>query len=194
MSGRDSFTMELAAYRAGDPTAFNRLVELVYPELRRVARRQLRRGRPDQPVLDTTGLVHEAYVKLVGQARVPAADRHHFLAIAARAMRQIVVEHARARRSLKRGSGAPHQSLNDDDVPSAAAEIDHVLAVNVALDKLAAIDDRLVQVVECRFFAGYSDVETADALAVSTRTVERDWLRAKAWLRQTMNGEAPAEA
>jgi RNA polymerase sigma factor (TIGR02999 family) len=193
VSTRETFTAALAAYRAGDRAAFNRLVELVYPELRRVARRQLARGRPDAPVLDTTGLVHDAYLKLVDQTRVQPHDRSHFLAIAARAMRQVIVEHARARRSLKRGAGQPHDPFDEQDV-AVHAHVERVLAVNLALDKLAGEEPRLLQVVECRFFAGYSEAETADALEVSTRTVERDWLRAKAWLRETMDGPAPALA
>jgi RNA polymerase sigma factor (TIGR02999 family) len=187
----ETFTALLAAYRDGDRAAFGRLVELVYPELRRLARRQLARGRPDGPVLDTTGLVHEAYLKLVDQDRVRPSDRGHFLAIAARAMRQVIVDHARARRSLKRGAGQPHESLEDRDV-AMTTQIEHVLAVNLALDRLAGEDPRLLQVVECRFFAGYSEAETATALAVSTRTVERDWLRAKAWLRETMQDRGAA--
>jgi len=187
LESRETFTAALAAYRSGDKAAFNRLVELVYPELRRVARRQLLRGRPDGPVLDTTGLVHEAYLKLVDQTQVRPNDRNHFLAVAARAMRQVIVEHARARRSLKRGAGQPHEPL-DDRAVALDGQVEQVLAVNIALDRLADVDPRLLQVVECRFFAGYSETETADALEVSTRTIERDWLRAKAWLREAMDG------
>ncbi len=191
MSTRESVTEILLAHRAGVAGAFDRLVEVVYSDLRRVARQQLRRGRPDGAVLDTTGLVHEAYLKLVDQTRTTASDRGHFLAIAARAMRQIIVDHARARLSAKRGAGAPHVPLDDRDL-AVHAHVDHLIEVDDALKKLSNEDPRLLQVVECRFFAGYSESETAEALSVSTRTVERDWLRAKAWLRNAITGTRPA--
>ncbi len=188
MSNRESVTELLLAHRDGAPGAFDRLVEIVYPELRGVAHRQLRRGRSDGPLLDTTGLVHEAYLKLVDQTRIGATDRHHFLAIAARAMRQVIVDHARVRAAAKRGAGAPHVPLDDRDL-AVQHQAEHLLALNDALERLALENPRLLQVVECRFFAGYSEVETADALAVSPRTVERDWLRAKAWLREAIDGD-----
>jgi len=185
----ESISSLMHAHRAGVPQAFDRLVELVYPDLRRVARQQLRRGRPDAPVLDTTGLVHEAYLKLVDQASLDARDRGHFLAIAARAMRQVIVDYARSRQAAKRGAGAEHLPF-DERSAAVATQAEHVLAVNEALAGLAAVDPRLLQVVECRFFAGYSEAETAEALDVSTRTVERDWLRAKAWLKAAISGVA----
>lgn len=187
MPSRESVTEMLVAHREGAPGAFARLVELVYPELRRVARQQLRRGRPDGAVLDTTALVHEAYLKLVDQTRMQARDRGHFLAIAARAMRQVIVDHARARQAAKRGAGTHHVPLDDRDV-AIHTRAEHLLAIDDALDRLAQEDSRLLQVVECRFFAGYSEVETAAALDVSSRTVERDWLRAKARLRDLLDG------
>jgi RNA polymerase sigma-70 factor, ECF subfamily len=185
VSSLETITGLMQAHRAGAPQAFDRLVELVYPELRRIARQQLRWGRPDAPVLDTTGLVHEAYLKLVDQAALAASDRGHFFAIAARAMRQVIVDHARTRSAAKRGAGAPHVPY-DEQTMAVEARAAHLIAVSDALEQLAAEDPRLLQVVECRFFAGYSEAETADALAVSTRTVERDWLRAKAWLREAI--------
>lgn len=189
MQDPESISSLMHAHRAGVPQAFDRLVELVYPDLRRVARQQLRRGRPDAPVLDTTGLVHEAYLKLVDQASLDARDRGHFLAIAARAMRQVIVDYARSRQAAKRGAGAEHLPF-DERSAAVATQAEHVLAVNEALAGLAAVDPRLLQVVECRFFAGYSEAETAEALDVSTRTVERDWLRAKAWLKAAISGVA----
>jgi RNA polymerase sigma factor (TIGR02999 family) len=186
VSNRESVTELLLAHRDGAPGAFDRLVELVYPELRGVAHRQLRRGRPDGQILDTTGLVHEAYLKLVDQTRIGAKDRNHFLAIAARAMRQVIVDHARVRAAAKRGANAVHVALDDRDL-AIQQQADHILAVNAALDRLADEHPRLLQVVECRFFAGYSEAETAQAMAVSARTVERDWLRAKAWLREAID-------
>ena len=187
MSSRESVTELLQAHRDGTPGAFDRLVELVYPELRHVARRQLRRDRRDGRQLDTTSLVHETYLKLVDQAQIGARDRQHFLAVAARAMRQVIVDHARGRRASKRGAGADHLPL-DDRYLAVERQAEHVLAINDALAQLAIVDPRLLQVVECRFFAGYSEQETADALDVSARTVERAWVRAKAWLRQAVEG------
>ncbi len=184
-----SVTEMLLACRQGTPGAFDRLLELVYPELRRVARAQLRHGRPDAPVLDTTALVHEAYLKLCDQTRVEARDRGHFMAIAARAMRQIIVDHARARSASKRGAGAVHVPLGEHDV-AIDAQADRVLAIGDALERLGQEDARLLQIVECRFFAGYGEEETATALGVSSRTVRRDWLRAKAWLRSALDGHA----
>jgi len=181
----------LQAHREGAPGAFDRLVEIVYPELRSVARRQLRRSRRDGPLLDTTGLVHEAYLKLVDQSRIGAQDRQHFLAVAARAMRQVIVDHARLRHAAKRGAGAEHIPLEDRDL-AVEQQAEHLLAINDALGRLAEENPRLLQVVECRFFAGYSELETATALAVSARTVERDWIRAKAWLREAIDGNGDA--
>ena len=188
MQDPESITALIQAHRAGAPHAFDRVVELVYPELRRVARQQLRRGRPDAPVLDTTGLVHEAYLKLVDQASLDARDRGHFLAIAARAMRQVIVDHARTRQAAKRGAGAEHLPF-DERSAAVQARAEHLLAVDEALSRLAHEDPRLLQVVECRFFAGYSEAETAEALEVSTRTVERDWIRARTWLRSAITGD-----
>lgn len=182
----EAITDLLIAYGKGTPGAFDRLVELVYPELRRVAHRQLvARGRPDGPVLDTTVLVHEAYFKLVDGTRVTWRDRGHFLAVAACAMRQVIVDHARARRSHKRGDAAAHVPLDGREA-AIQADADRILAVNEALERLGDTDARMLRVVECRFFAGYTEEETAEALSISTRTVEREWLRAKAWLRSAM--------
>jgi RNA polymerase sigma factor (TIGR02999 family) len=192
MSSRESATEMLLAYRDGTPGAFDRLVELVYPELRRVARQQLLHGRPDGSVLSTTALVHETYLKLVDQTRIGATDRDHFLAIAARAMRQVIVDHARSRRAAKRGAGARHVSLASREI-AVEEEAEHLSNLDEALQRLSQENPRLLHVVECRFFAGYSEAETARALDVSARTVERDWLRAKAWLRESMEGK-PAES
>lgn len=182
----EGITELLLAYGEGAPGAFERLVELVYPQLREVARRQLvSRGRPDAAVLNTTALVHEAYFKLVDGTRVTWRDRAHFLAVAACAMRQVIVDHARARQSQKRGDAAPHVPLDGQEA-AVQDDAERILAVNEALDHLGEADVRMRRVVECRFFAGYSEAETAEALAVSTKTVEREWRRAKAWLRSAM--------
>ncbi len=190
--GAGTVTALLLAHREGVPGAFDRLVELIYPELRRVARSQLRRNARPDVLLDTTGLVHETYVKLVDQAQVGARDRGHFLAIAARAMRQVIVDHARNHQAAKRGGGAAHVPIDERDA-AVQHQAEHVLLVNQALERLGKADPRLVQVVECRFFVGYTDAETSAALDVSTRTIERDWLRAKAWLREALD-DRPADA
>jgi RNA polymerase sigma factor (TIGR02999 family) len=179
-------TEVLRAWKRGEDEAFRRLMSLAYGELRRIAHRQLARGKPPL-TLDTTGLVHEAYVKLVGGPALHCQDRAHFFAISARAMRQIIVDYARKRSALKRGRYAPHVPLDRARLP-ADRQAALIVAVDEALGALGALEERLVRVVECRFFAGYTDEETARALAVSTRTVQRDWKRAKAWLKEEMDG------
>jgi RNA polymerase sigma factor (TIGR02999 family) len=166
--------------RSGDADAADALFPLAYEELLRVARRHLLGERPGH-TLNTTALVHEAYLKLAGHEGTGWRDRSRFLAIASRAMRQILVDHARARRRQKRGGGAIVVTLRTD-VGSGAEEPVDLLALDMALDKLAAHDARLGQVVECRFFGGLTAEETAGALGVSLRTVERDWTRARAHL------------
>lgn len=179
---------ELLAYRQGTPGAFDRLVVLVYEDLRRIARRQLGGWRPGYSI-DSAGLVHEAYLKMVDQSRVTWQDRSHFFAVAARAMRQIIVDHARRRGAKKRGADPKPVAL-DQALTPVAADAERILLVHDALDRLTALDPRLTQVVECRFFAGYSEDETAEILRVSSRTVRRDWLRARAWLHELMGGLA----
>ena len=174
----------LLAYRQGSPGAFDRLVALVYEDLRRIARRQLGRLRPGY-TLNSTGLVHEAYLKMVDQSRASWQDRSHFFAVSARAMRQILVDHARRRGRLKRGGDRKLTELDEAMTP-VAADADQILLIHEALDRLTTVDGRLTQVVECRFFAGYSEEETAEILGVSSRTVRRDWLRARAWLHELM--------
>jgi len=161
-----------------------RLFPLVYDNLRRIAHRALQAERTNH-TLGTTGLVHEAYLKLVDQTRIQYHDRAHFFAIAARAMRQILVDYARHHRARKRGGG---RALNLDagEVPlDQRAEI--LLALDEALDRLANLDPRLGQVVECRFFGGLSEEETAEVVGVTTRTVRRDWTKAKGWLREQLS-------
>ena len=158
----------------------DRLVTLVYDDLRRIARQQLR-ARSGQ-TLDTTALVHELYLKLVDQSRASWQDRQHFFAVSDRAMRQILVDHARSRCRQKRGGGALVVGLDEPRV-GVESSAEHILAIHQALEKLAEHDRRLTQVVELRFFAGFSETETADALSLSTRTVRRDWSRAIGWLR-----------
>jgi RNA polymerase sigma factor (TIGR02999 family) len=171
----------LQAHGRGDPDVFDRLVPLVYEDLRRVARAQLRR-RPGHRSLDTTGLVHEAYLRLVDQSRASWQDRGHFLAVSAIAMRQILVDHARTRTRQKRGGDAPHEAV-DEGLAAVFEDAEGLLAVDEALTELERQDARLARLVECRYFAGFTEQETAQALGVSLRTVQREWLKAKAVLR-----------
>ncbi|MDY7092136.1 MAG: ECF-type sigma factor [Acidobacteriota bacterium] len=167
-----------------DPLAYDRLVELLYPELRRLARRQLRRLRPGD-TLDTTSLVNEAYLKMVGDGRY--ADLSHFLAATATAMRHILLNAAERRLAEKRGAGRAAITLEEWIVPeSPGLALEEIVAVGRALDGLADFEPRLRGVVECRFFAGYTEAQTAEALSISERTVRRDWRRARAWLRREM--------
>lgn len=183
-SGQRDITGLLVAWRAGDEAAFDRLFPLVYDELRSIAHRQLGRERSDH-TLGTTALVHEAYLKLVDQTRARLTDRAHFYAVAARAMRRILVDYARRHRALKRGGPAGQISLDDSGLP-ADQRADTLVALDEALTRLADVDPRVSQVVECRFFGGLTEEETAEALAVTARTVRRDWVKAKGWLRREL--------
>jgi RNA polymerase sigma factor (TIGR02999 family) len=188
MAADHDVTGLLAAWRQGDATAVDRLFPLVYDELRRIAHRQLGQERPDH-TLGTTALVHEAYLKLVDQTRAQWADRTQFFAIASRAMRRILVDYARQHLAGKRGGQRERVTL-DEETLSLDARADTLVAVDEALDRLAALDERAGRVVECRFFGGFTEQETAAALGITDRTVRRDWVRAKAWLYETL-GEAP---
>lgn len=174
----------LQAHGRGQPDAFERLVPLVYGDLRRVARAQLRRLRVGE-TLDTTGLVHEAYLRLVDQSRAAWQDRGHFLAVSAMAMRQILIDHAREKTRIKRGGDQPKAQL-DEAMAALASDAERLIEIDMALNKLADAEPRLVRVVECRYFAGLSEQETAEALGVSLRTAQRDWLKARAWLREEL--------
>jgi RNA polymerase sigma factor (TIGR02999 family) len=178
-------TRLLHQHLAGDAAAFERLVPLVYQRLHELARRQLRRQSKEQ-TLDTTALVHEAYLQLVDETGVSWQDRTHFYAITARAMRRIIVDHVRQRVALKRGGGQAPLALDDALIGGARDDPELVIAVDRALDSLAAFNERLARLVECRFFAGMTEEETAVALGTSLRTVQRDWIRAQAWLRREL--------
>jgi RNA polymerase sigma factor (TIGR02999 family) len=179
-------TRILQSASAGDRAALDRVIPLLYDDLRRLARRQLAREHNDAPIQPTT-LVHEAYVKLAGNAP-RAADRAHLLAIAAHAMRQVLVDHARERRAAKRGPAWIRTTLTD-----AAWMTDLDPATLLALDDaLERLDPRQRQVVECRFFGGLEDAEIAEALGVTTRTVRRDWVKARAWLNRWLSEDQPA--
>jgi RNA polymerase sigma factor (TIGR02999 family) len=165
----------------------NELFTLVYAELRRIAAREMRRERPGR-TLQTTALVHEAYLRLLKDASLSFESRAHFLGIAARAMREILIEHARGRGARKRGGGAVRLTLDDVTAPVAAPSID-VLALDEALQRLARLDERHARVVELRYFGGLSVEETAAALDLSPATVKRAWTLARAWLYRELAGE-----
>lgn len=183
MTSQD-ITRLLLASGEGNRAAFDRLIPLVYTELHQIARRQLHRLRPGD-TLNTTGLVHEAYIKLVDQERASWHDRNHFLSIAGRAMRQILVDYARRKQTEKRRGARAAVELDEERVAAPEAE-GRLLALDAALDRLGGLDPRLLRVVECRFFAGLHQDETAEALGISVRTVQRDWKLAQAWLREEL--------
>jgi RNA polymerase sigma factor (TIGR02999 family) len=179
-----AITDVLLQARGGDPAVVDRLFAAVYDELRRVAHHALLGERPGH-TLGTTGLVHETYFKLVDQSRVEWHDRAHFFGVAARAMRQILVDYARRRGALKRGGRVEVLAL-EEGLVAAEERAEAFLAVDDALTRLAAHDAGMAQVVECRFFAGLTEEETAESTGTSLRTVQRQWRRAKAWLYQEL--------
>lgn len=176
-------TRLLGRIRAGEPAALGEMMPIVYDELRRVARRQRRRS--GSRTLDTTALVHEAYVKLSEGATPEYRDRCHFFAVAATAMRQLLVDHARAKGARKRGGDWARLDL-DQVALGVEEQVDLVLSIDGALQALGQLNERLVRVVECRFFAGMSEAETGAALGVTERTVRRDWVKARAWLHREL--------
>lgn len=172
---------------AGDADAVDRLVPLVYDELRAMARRQL--GRERDATLQTTALVHEAYIKLAGDGRTTSRGRAYFFAAAATAMRQVLVDRARRRNAHKRGGGAQLVTLGSNDAAVDAYAVE-LVEIDQALARLAERSPRQARIVECRFFAGMSVAETAQALGVSARTVEADWATARAWLYHALGRKA----
>lgn len=182
----------LQACSTGDEDAFKQLMSFLYGDLRRIAQQQLRRLRPGH-TLNTTALVHELYFKLVDRSALSPRDQGHFLAIAARAMRQILVDYARrqAVRSRAHGEGDSPVVLVEGLGP---CHLEKLLAVNEALSELARVDERLVRLAECRFFAGMTEVETAEAMDLSVRTVQRDWKRARGWLRSFLEADDVPES
>lgn len=177
----DRINALLQAAQEGDREALDTVFAIVYEELRGLARAQRRRWHGDY-TLDTTALVHEAYLKLV-DADANWKDRGHFMAVAAKAMRQILVNYAERRRAKKRGAGAEHISLEDSN-PVKEETADEVLALNEALNALSKVSERQARVVEARFFGGLSMEDTAAALKISPATAKRDWALAKAWLHR----------
>lgn len=186
-------TRLLKAWSTGDEEALAKLTPLVYRQLRDIARRYMA-GERDGHILQTTALVHEAYVRLVDCGRVNWQDRVHFFAVSAQLMRRILIDFARSRGSLKRGGAAPHISL--EEASSLCGEPDvNLVALDDALKALAAIDERKSKVVELKFFGGLNVEETAEVLRVSSDTVMRDWKLAKIWLlRELSRGRASHEA
>jgi RNA polymerase sigma factor (TIGR02999 family) len=179
----------LLSWGAGDESALGQLVPLVFDELRRIAHRHMQSQR-DRQVLQTTALVNEVYVRLVDLSRVRWQDRAHFLAVASRLMRRVLVDFARARATAKRGGGAVFVSLDEEVVGPEAPGAD-LVALDDALQALAKVDARRSQVVELRFFGGLTVEETAEALGVSPETVMRDWRLAKVWLWREITRERP---
>jgi RNA polymerase sigma factor (TIGR02999 family) len=185
MDSSDRVAALLEAARGGDQTALDEVFSIVYEELQGLARAQRRRWIGDH-TLDTTALVHEAYLKLVDRTAGGWKNRGHFMAVAAKAMRHILVNYAERRRAAKRGGDADKVSL--DDVNPVAEEIaEEILALHEALDRLAEFNERQARVVEARLFAGLPVEETAEALDISTATVKRDWRLASAWLHREIS-------
>jgi RNA polymerase sigma factor (TIGR02999 family) len=180
-------TQLLKAHASGDPDALDELFPMVYENLRRMARRRMRRERTGH-TLSTTALVHEAYLKLVDFDRIDWQDRNHFFALASRVMRNVLVDYAVKRKAEKRGGDRDRVPLREGDAVS-EVNLGEVLAVHQALQRLQKVDERQVRVVECRFFGGLTIDETSEALGVSPATVGRDWRMARAWLnRELTNG------
>lgn len=182
---QEDLTGLLNRMHGGDPEAGEQAASLVYDELHRLASREMRRERPGH-TLQTTALIHEAYLKLVGPQSLQVQNRAHFFAIASQQMRRILVDHARATGAQRRGAGAIH--IDAEGIP--ISEVDRgagLLALDDALRDLEHLDSRAAQVVELRYFGGYTDKEVAEALGVSLATIRRDWEFARSWLYEQMN-------
>ena len=184
MSASANSASVLTALRSGSRASLDRLVPLLYQELRLIAHRQIAR-RPSGGTLETTGLVHEAYLKLVDQSRVGVHDRAHFLALASLAMRHVLVDRAKARGRLKR-EGSQGRITFDENRISVDDQPEVLLQLDDALTWLAELEPRLARVVECRFFGGLTEEEIATALGVTVRTVQRDWSKARMLLRRAL--------
>ena len=182
-------TQLLAAWSRGDDGAFEALVPLVYDDLHKRAHQYLRRERPGH-TLQTTGLVHEAYLKLVHQDRADWKTHGQFLGVASQVMRRVLVDAARERQAAKRGGGETPIALDDSIAVDGAQSPIDVLVLNDALDRLAEMDARQARIVELRYFAGLSVEETAAALDISTGTVKREWSSARAWLFTQLQGDS----
>lgn len=189
-----AITDALDELRDGVPGAMGRLIPLVYDDLARIAHRQLGLEAAGH-TLSTGALVHEAYLRLVDQTRAQWVDRVQFFAVAAHVMRRVLVDHARRHRAARRGGGRQRMialdSLDTADAGHllAATRADTLLALDEALERLGRLDPRQARVVECRFFGGLTEAETAEALGVTSRTVERDWVKARGWLHQELRDD-----
>jgi len=186
-SAGETATRILARITEGDRSAWERLVPLVYDELRALAAEYLRHERPGH-TLQPTALVHEAYLRLIDQKNAQWTSKAHFFSVAARAMRQLLVEHARTRRAVKRG-GARQKVTLDEVVAPPGANVADLLDLDTALAKLAAMDERMSRIVELRFFGSLTIAETAHVLELSTATVEDDWAVARAWFAKELHPE-----
>jgi RNA polymerase sigma factor (TIGR02999 family) len=183
-------TRLLVELRSGNRGALDQAVARTYAHLRRIAAQQLSRERPGH-TLHPTALVHEAYVRLSGATSLTVENRAHFMAVAARAMRQILVDHARARRAARRGGDLARTTLDGKDV-ARPTEDDALVALDEALEALGACDERARTIVEHRFFLGFTEAETAALLGLSDRTVRREWVKARAWLHQRLHASGEA--
>jgi RNA polymerase sigma factor (TIGR02999 family) len=181
-----AITQLLIAWSDGEREALDQLLPLVYDELRRIAARYLRH-EPGDHTLQPTALVHEAYVRLIDQRRVRWRNRAHFYGVAAQMMRRILVDHARTRRANKRGAGWERVPLVEDETAAASGDVD-VLALDEALQRLAAFDAQQERIVELRYFGGLTIDEVAAVIGISAATVVREWTIAKAWLRAELSG------
>jgi RNA polymerase sigma factor (TIGR02999 family) len=180
-----NITELLVGYGRGDKEALDQLMPIVYDELRRQAARYLRREQAGH-TLQTTALIHEAYVRLVDQRNVQWQNRAHFFGIAAQLMRRILVDHARTKKRVKRGGSDVRVSLDDAAIAVKGQDLD-IVALDEALDRLAQIDEQQSRVVELRFFSGLTVEETAEVMRISKATVKRDWSMAKAWLHRELS-------
>ncbi len=182
MDTKGEVTRLLGELAAGNSSVFDQLIMLVYDDLRRIARRHMR-GQGSGITINTTALVHEAYLRLVDRSRLQWKDRDHFLSVYSVVMRHLLVDMARKRRAVKHGGGRIRVTF-DENAARVDYQADQILSVDQALARLSELDERLGRVVECRFFAGLTDNETASALGMSERTVQRDWAKAKALLNE----------
>jgi len=187
MSSQPNITELLVGYQGGDKEALDQLMPIVYDELRRQAARYLRREQAGH-TLQTTALIHEAYVRLVDQRNVQWQNRAHFFGIAAQLMRRILVDHARTKKRVKRGGSKVQVSLADATVAVKGPDLD-IVALDEALEHLAKVDEQQSRVVELRYFSGLTVEETAEVMGISTATVKREWSVARAWLHRELSGD-----
>ncbi len=187
----EEITVLLRRLRQGDEVAAEELWRLVYEELRRIARAYMRKEAPGR-TLQTTALVHEAWLRLTDQTQVDWQDRTHFYRVAAQMMRRVLVDHARARLADKRGAGATKVSLEWVEIEPTPQKLEEVLAVDEVLSRLSEFDQQQARIAEMRYFAGMTVDETATALGLSSRTVDREWALASAWLRAELSRRGAA--